>query len=257
MKTTRRDFIKNTGLAGIAAMSLPGLASLPDTLKISKTDNKEKQLTILFQGDSVTDGNRTRNNDWSHCLGHGYVYLIASRLWYNHTDRNLMFYNRGVGGDIVKDLENRWQQDTLDLKPDLISILVGVNDIHLIVKNRNPETAEQFEERYKKILDKTKEALPDTRIVLCEPFILPIGMVTEKTDVWEKALKERQDIIGKLSGIYKTSLVKLQDAFNEACKRAPADYWSSDGVHPKPAGHELIARTWLKTVRQELTFIKE
>jgi len=257
MDTTRRDFIKNVGLSGLALMSLPEMLLATEPVESLKKNDKNKGLTFLFQGDSITDGNRTRDNDWNHVMGHGYAYLIASRLWYDYIDKDFMFYNRGISGNRVKDLETRWQQDALDLKPDVLSILIGVNDVIAIVEGWNPDSIEQFEESFRRILDKTKEALPDTLIVLCEPFILPLGWANKKTEIWQAEIPKRQKIVKQLAESYNAVFVELQKPFNDACKKAPANYWIWDGVHPMPAGHELIARLWIKEVAKKLTFLNK
>lgn len=122
-------------------------------------------MTILFQGDSITDGGRSRNADWNHIMGHGYAYLIASRLWYDYPKEDLMAYNRGISGNKIKDLQERWQKDTIDLKPDVLSILIGVNDVARIIGNEN--SIEAWRENYRKLLDKTKKELPNTTLILC------------------------------------------------------------------------------------------
>jgi len=132
-----------------------------------------------------------------------------------------------------------------------------VNDVWAMIKNNNPDSIDKFEETYKRILDKTKDALPNTLIVLCEPFILPLGWVNEKTEIWQTEILKRQIIVRKLAETYHTVFVELQEPFNSACQKAPSNYWIWDGVHPMPAGHELIARLWIKEVRKKLTFIKE
>ena len=255
MDDSRREFIKKIGLTGIAAVSVPEMLVATNRAAASGNFDKNKGLTFLFQGDSITDGNRTRNNDWNHVMGHGYAYLIASRLWYDHPDKNLMFYNRGISGNRVKDLDARWQQDTLDLKPDVLSILIGVNDVLAMVRNNNPEPAQAFRETYMKILDKTRAALPDTRIVLCEPFILPLGWVNDKTEIWQDEILKRQQMVRELAETYQTMFVELQKPFRDACRKAPASYWIWDGVHPMPAGHELIARLWIREVGKKLRFV--
>src|SRR3954470_9511655 len=121
----RRTFLKNAATLGMAA------SLMPKTLLASANEYNSKEgegLTFLFQGDSITDGNRTRNNDWNHVMGHGYQYIIASKLWYDLPKKGLHFFNRGVSGNKVTDLAARWQQDTLELKPDILSILIGIND---------------------------------------------------------------------------------------------------------------------------------
>ena len=91
MNTSRRDFIRILGISGLTAQSLPTILSTKNSIERSQESNKSKGLTFLFQGDSITDGNRTRDNDWNHIVGHGYAYIIASRLWYDYPEKDLMF----------------------------------------------------------------------------------------------------------------------------------------------------------------------
>ena len=233
---TRRDLVKNIILSGIAARNVPDWVPL------------EENFTFLFQGDSITDGNRSRNLDWNHVLGHGYVYLIASRLWCDHTSKGFHFFNRGISGNKVTDLAARWQQDTLDIKPQLLSILVGVNDLNSMFTHENTVTADSFREVYAGLLTKTREQLPGTRIVLCEPFLLPVGKVKDQWEAWSAEMKVRQAIVRELASQFKATFVPLQEEFDKACKKAPAEYWIWDGVHPMPGGHELIARKWIRVV---------
>lgn len=255
MESTRRKFIKQIGLTCMVTMNLPDNLFANPMESPVKDNRNDKGLTILFQGDSITDGNRTRDNDWNHIMGHGYAYLIASRLWFDYTDKNLMFYNRGISGNRVKDLEARWKMDTLDLKPDILSIMIGVNDLISIVKNWDSEPFEKFEDTFKRLLDTTKQAMPNTQIVLCEPFILPLGWVNENPRLWQEEILKQQILVRKLAESYNAVFVELQEPFNSACKKAPANYWIWDGIHPMPAGHELIARQWINSVCKKLTFI--
>jgi len=142
--TNRRDFIKKTALTSAAIIA--GSKMMGNPLPEKKITSG-KNTVFLFQGDSITDGNRTRDNDWNHVIGHGYAYLIASRLWYNHPDQQWMFYNRGISGNTVNDLYNRWQPDVIDLKPDVISILVGINDVYGIVKGYLQQSIDDFEKK--------------------------------------------------------------------------------------------------------------
>jgi hypothetical protein len=104
MKTSRRDFIRRLGISGLAAMSLPKIVSATNSIEGSQESDKRNGVTFLFQDDSITDGNRTRGKDWNHVLAHGYAYLIASRLWYDYADKDLMLYNRGISGNRIRDL---------------------------------------------------------------------------------------------------------------------------------------------------------
>ena len=197
----------------------------------------------LFQGDSITDGNRGRSADPNHILGHGYAFLIAAKYGAAFPERKLVFLNRGISGNKVTDLEARWQRDTLELKPDLLSILVGVNDT-----GRAP--LEVFEPTYNKLLTETKNVHPSVRFVLLEPFCLPVGHTLERGEAWVAELSERQHITARLAKKHSAVLVPCQKVFTDACKRASADYWIWDGIHPTYSGHQLLADAWVEAVRK-------
>ncbi|MEO6150603.1 MAG: SGNH/GDSL hydrolase family protein [Mucilaginibacter sp.] len=241
---SRRSFFKQAAAIGVA-VSLPKLVDADD----DATSTGVKGLKILFQGDSITDGNRTRDNDRNHIMGHGYAYLIASRLGYDHPERQFHFYNRGISGNKVPDLDARWQTDTLGIKPDILSILIGVNDAQAAL-NDKANTAELYEKGYRDLLQQTKTALPGVVLVICEPFILPVGRVKADWENWHRETAKRQAIAKALATEFNAVFVGLQDKFNEALEKASADYWMWDGIHPMPAGHELIAREWLKAVKK-------
>jgi lysophospholipase L1-like esterase len=249
MKNNRRDFLKKISLAGAAALILPEILAAKDK-EDDETDDANMSKTFLFQGDSITDGGRSYNKDWNHVFGQDYAYLITSRLGYKYPRRDYNFFNRGISGNKVSDLAARWQTDTLDIKPDLLSILIGVNDVFGVVVKGETFTVDDFGNTYDALLDKTIKALPNVELVLCEPFILPVGMVKEKPDLWNAEIQKRQPIVQHLAEKYNAVYVPLQDVFTKAIKKAPADHWIWDGVHPMPAGHELIAREWIKAVHK-------
>ncbi|TSD67059.1 SGNH/GDSL hydrolase family protein [Inquilinus sp. KBS0705] len=245
---SRRSFIRQSALVGAAA-GLPSILKASDNLSAEKISN---DAVILFQGDSITDGNRTRDNDWNHVMGHGYACLIASRLWFDHPDKKFHFFNRGISGNKIPDLTARWQTDTLDIKPNLLSILIGVNDSLGAIMGDPIYTPENYESGYHALLKQTKEALPNIKLVICEPFILPVGKVKDNWDKWKEVVTTRQAIAKKLSEEFDAIFVDFQDEFNKALSKAPADYWIWDGVHPMPGGHELMARHWLKVVNKTI-----
>lgn len=198
---------------------------------------------ILFQGDSITDGNRGRNSDPNHILGHGYQFIISCKYGEELAERHLLFMNRGVSGNRVADLARRWQKDTIDLKPDILSILIGVNDLGSGV------SADQFQQQYDQLLADTMKVLPNVKLILCEPFGLPVGKKKDIWDTYRKDLEMRQAIVAKLAAKYHAADVKLQKIFDDATKRAPAEYWIWDGVHPTYSGHQLLADEWERTVQ--------
>jgi lysophospholipase L1-like esterase len=239
----RRKFLLNA-LASVTISAVLPDQSFSNPLK--EFEKEEGSLTVLFQGDSITDGNRTRNTDWNHVMGHGFAYIIASRLWYDYPAKGLHFFNRGISGNRVTQLAERWQTDTIDLKPDVINILVGINDTEAAIKGNVSCTPEQFENDYRTLLKWTKEKLPDVKLVLCEPFLLPVGRVKENFETYQTEIAKRQQVAKLLSDEFKAIYIPFQSAFNDALSKAPAEYWIWDGIHPMPAGHELMARFWLE-----------
>lgn len=209
----------------------------------------DKVWSILFQGDSITDGNRGRNDDPNHILGHGYAYMIAAELGVELAEQQPLFINRGISGDRASDLYARWNEDAISLRPDWLSILIGVNDIWRMMNQDPSGVTDRYERAYRHILEETKVVLPETRLILCEPFILNTGAPAEDWNHWHTKIKHYQAVVRKLAVDYDAVLVPLQDLFDEACSRADAAYWLWDGVHPTTAGHGLIARRWLDVVQ--------
>jgi len=199
---------------------------------------------VLFQGDSITDGNRGRSADPNHILGHGYVFIIAARHGAAFPGLKLDFMNRGISGNTVTNLQQRWQKDTLDLKPDLLSILIGVND------SGRGMPLDQYEAAYDRLLADTKAANPNIKLVLCEPFLLPVGKKKDNYDASRADIQKRRDIEARLAKKHGAALVKFQSAFDEACQRAPAEHWIWDGVHPTYSGHQIMADAWERAVRE-------
>jgi lysophospholipase L1-like esterase len=230
-------------LAGWSCLS-PRAEPPEETARVPALPAFEKDARILFQGDSITDGNRGRNQDPNHILGHGYAFIIAAKYGAAAPELNLTFLNRGVSGNTINDLAKRWQKETLDLKPTLLSVLVGIND------TSRDLPLEQFEKEYDRLLTDAKENNPKLRLVLGEPFTLPSGPKKDGFEKWQASVKQRQEVVAKLSKKHGAALVRYQKVFDDACRRAPADYWIWDGVHPTYSGHQLMADEWVRTVKE-------
>ena len=198
----------------------------------------EPNERILFQGDSITDGNRGRSADPNHILGHGYAFIIAARHGAAFPERKLDFYNRGVSGNTVLDLEKRWAKDTLALKPTLLSIMIGVND-----QSRNV-ALEAYEATYDKLLTDARAQNPKLKLVLIEPFVRHPGKPVPE------GIVARQAIVAKLAQKHGAALVKLQKVFDDAAAKTADDYWVWDTVHPTYRGHQLLADEWERVVRE-------
>lgn len=199
---------------------------------------------ILFQGDSITDGNRGRTADPNHILGHGYVYLIAARHGAAFPEMQLDFINRGISGNTVLDLQKRWQKETLDLKPDVLSVLIGVND------SGRKVPLDPYEEVYDSLLASARAANPKLKLVLCLPFQLDQRATVPADGSPNADIVKRQAIVLKLAAKYGAAVVDFQKALDDACRRAPAVYWIWDGVHPTTAGHQVLADAWESAVRR-------
>ena len=203
-----------------------------------------KATVVLFQGDSITDSGRDRNSkdaNASGALGSGYPLLVSAAALAAHPDRELRFFNRGVSGNTVPDLEARWTTDTLDLKPDVLSILIGVNDIWHKLNGNYAGTVQDYERQYTALLDETRKALPRTQIIVLEPFVLRCGAVTAR---WFPEFDERRAVAARVAKQAKATFVALQAMFDQKAKSSRPEYWAADGVHPTPAGHAAIAELW-------------
>ena len=204
---------------------------------------------ILFQGDSITDAGRDRErqgrpND-ARAMGRGYPLLIGAELLRDYAKLNLRVYNRGISGNKVPDLDARWQDDCIALKPAVLSILIGVNDIWHKLNGRYDGSVKQYGEGFHALVRRTRDALPDTRIVICEPFVLRTGAVN---DTWFPEFDDRRAQAREVAQEANADWVPFHSMFEKhvAVGTAP-DWWAADGVHPSMAGHALMAKQWRET----------
>ena len=251
----RRMFIASSAVGASGAVVAAGAGAAEPRANASgvagygyRLPKIKQAATLLFQGDSITDMKWGRNqDDRNHYLGHSYVYLIASRLHTDMPEANLNFLNRGVSGNTVADLNARWQKDAIALKPDVLSILVGVNDVGRAVRSNKEVDVDAYEAGYRSLLEKSRKLNPELKIVLLEPFVLPVTRVKAGWTAWRGQIDRLRLIVAKLAAEHKAVLLKTQDIFDKAAKRADPSHWIWDGVHPLPQGHELIARNWIET----------
>ncbi|MEO0416945.1 MAG: GDSL-type esterase/lipase family protein, partial [Verrucomicrobiota bacterium] len=175
-------------------------------------------------------------------LGHSYVFMVAGRLGIELAEAQLDFYNRGISGNTVEQLKARWQEDVIDMHPDILTVLIGTNDVG---KKVSPES---FEADYRAILQSSRDANPKLKIVLLDPFVLKSGGLKNE-QAWQarrSATDQLRVVVARLAEEFDAVHIETQALFDEATQSAPADYWLWDGIHPLPQGHELIARHWVK-----------
>ncbi|MBR3943270.1 MAG: SGNH/GDSL hydrolase family protein [Clostridia bacterium] len=208
-------------------------------------------MRILFQGDSITDAGWNRDND--QFLGTGYPRLVEAALGFEEPGQHT-FINRGISGNRIVDLYARIKRDIINLKPDVMSILIGINDVwHEFSESPNGVDAEKFYKIYDMLIEEIKAALPDIKIMILEPFVLKARATEDETgEKWPQFYGEtllRAEKAKKIAEKHNLPFIPLQDKFDEAAKKAPADYWLFDGVHPTAKGHELIKTEWLKAYK--------
>lgn len=197
---------------------------------------------VLFQGDSITDAGRNRENGAD--LGRGYAWMTSALYGSAFPENQVKFLNRGISGNRVVDLQGRWQEDCLDLKPTVVSIYIGINDTWRKYDRNDPTSAEAYEAGYRELLVRTKEEL-GAKIVMIEPFVLP---VPEDRRTWREDLDPKITVVRELAREFGARFVPLDGLFAQASMQAEPAFWAPDGVHPSPAGHALIAKAWLQAV---------
>ena len=201
-------------------------------------------MRILFQGDSITDCGRDWNNDGQ--LGRGYAHLVSATLGFSEPNEHT-FINKGISGNRVVDLYARIKRDIINYKPDVMSILIGVNDVwHELGDSPNGVDADKFFKIYSMLIEEVKEALPNIKIMILEPFVLEACSTTENWEFFKTETKKRAEMARKIAEKYNLPFIELQKGFDELAKLAPNSYWLGDGVHPTSAGHEFIKNEWLK-----------
>ena len=244
---SRRSLLATAGIAG--------LASSISTNLMAGHHEKANQLslpkgtTILFQGDSITDAGRDKKNQIANqqkALGAGYAWMAASHLLIKNPQLNLTIHNRGISGNKVHQLANRWDKDCLDLKPDILSIMIGVNDIWHGLNGKYEGTVKTYEDDFLNLMERTRKALPKTQFVICEPFVLRCGAVNEK---WFPEFDRYRAAARKVADQNNATFVPFQSMFDEAVQYAPPKHWAGDGVHPSSHGASLMAHFWTQSVQ--------
>jgi lysophospholipase L1-like esterase len=250
----RRNFFKKSALAGVAALSIPEIvkAAIPEARPVDEAVRRpfSQGDVVLFQGDSITDWRRDKKKEdepnQPGPLGDGYVLYTAASLLVSEAGKDLRIYNRGLSGNKVFQLADRWDKDCIQLQPNVLSILIGVNDFWHTKTSGYTGTVDSYKSDYLALVMRTLDALPNTRIVICEPFIIHGG--TALDDTWEHNFAPYREAARSVAAAFGLAFVPFQTVFNEALKKAPAAYWGADGVHPSMAGAQLMAQAWIKGI---------
>jgi lysophospholipase L1-like esterase len=241
--TSRRAWLQ--GALSLGALGSLGSAANAQAPSAGKS-SLQKGSVILFQGDSITDAGRDKAvllpNDGK-ALGKGYAALATGEILLAHPDLELKCHNRGISGNKIPDLAARWDKDAVELKPAVLSILIGVNDLwHTFAfGNKYKATVEDYEKGYRELIQRSLKEIPGVRIVICEPF-------TTRTSDDFKPLAAYRAVSKKLADEMKLTFVPFQSLFDDAVKVAPAEFWLWDGIHPSMAGYAIMVRMWREVV---------
>jgi len=246
---SRRSFIKKAALGTVAAISIPEILSAAMPKEKIKGIKLLKEQVILFQGDSITDSGRNKEDtgfNTARNLGSGYPLLAGAAILNKYEALNLKIYNKGISGNKVFQLAERWDKDCLELKPDVLSVLIGVNDIWHKLNGTYNGTAEIYRNDYIALLERTIKALPNVKLIICEPFA--VKGVKAVDDKWYPEFFDYQKAAKDIARQFRATFIPFQSVFDETQKRAPGSYWTGDGVHPTLAGAQLMAKAWMKAI---------
>lgn len=224
---------------------------------------------VLFIGDSITDGawgnskvwntpSAQRNQrDMNHIYGHGYMMIAASHYEALYPAVGWTFWNRGISGNTLDDLAMRWEDDVLALKPDIVSILIGTNDVDKALREGRTIDPEAWGMRMRGLLDRVRAQNPDARFVLCTPFVAKAGKIGARDDY-----DKRKEMVGALGSVikmvgkeYQATVVPFDSLVEEtiaSTPQLPVGYWIWDGIHPTPAMHYRMAMTWIERVDKDI-----
>ena len=206
----------------------------------------KKGQTVLFQGDSITDCGRDREDITS--LSEGYPGIVAQMYHLLFPENEVTFINRGISGNRAIDLLDRYDEDFKAIHPDFISILIGINDTWRRYDSNDPTSAEKFERNYRKLLEKIKSDMPHCKIMIIEPFLLYSQPGLER---WREDLDPKIQVVRKLAKEYADYYLPLDGIFaKEEVTRYSCKEMTEDGVHPTPLGHAIIAEEYLKVLNQ-------
>lgn len=248
-KQNRRSFIKRAALTGITALSLPEIVKAAVPAASKKITLSESEV-ILFQGDSITDAGRNRDaNDFNNpkALGSGYAMLASAELLNEKPHLDLKIYNKGISGNKVYQLAERWEKDALALSPGTLSILIGVNDYWHTKTNQYAGTVDTYVNDFRALLERTRKALPQVKLIIGEPFAVPGIRAVDAS--WYPDFDAYRAAAKTIAEEFDAVFIPYQEVFNKATRLAPGVYWTHDGVHPSLAGAQLMAEAWLRTIR--------
>ena len=222
----------------------------------------KKGMRFLFIGDSITDGGWGRSGgsmmtteqrnqkDLNHIYGHSYMMLCAARIQSDYPEQETQFFNRGISGNTLQDLQGRWKTDCLDLNPDVVTLLIGTNDVDQYLSGKAPLDMKEWENNYRLLLNQLREVNPNVEIALGTPFVAQVGRIGSMDNYQQRKalIAECATVVRRIASDYNALLLDYEKMFN-GLTEPDASYWIWDGIHPTAAGHQKMADLWLNTIK--------
>ena len=219
-------------------------------------------MRFLFIGDSITDGGWGRSGgnmmtteqrnqkDLNHIYGHSYMILCAARIQSDYPEQETQFFNRGISGNTLPDLQGRWKTDCLDLNPDVVTLLIGTNDVDQYLSGKAPLDMKTWEQNYRQLLDQLREVNPNVKISLGTPFVAQVGRIGSMDNYQQRKalIAECATVVRRIASDYNALLLDYEKMFN-GLTEPNVSYWIWDGIHPTAAGHQKMADLWLNTIK--------
>jgi lysophospholipase L1-like esterase len=203
----------------------------------------QSKSRLLMIGDSITDCGRFYDESG---LGDGYVRFIDDMLKEKYPQLGIEVINRGISGNTIRDLKHRWQQDVLDLKPDWLSLMIGINDVWQQIDHWLPEAHWVTIAEYERTLDELVGLVASSLngLILMTPYVLELG----KTDEMRVKMDRYGSVVRKIARKYDAVFVDTQAAFNDFLQRMDVRELSNDRVHMNAVGHQVLAKAFLAAV---------
>lgn len=214
-------------------------------------------MKLLFFGDSITDaGKNVETPSLVYNYGVGFVRMIADKVFHEDPEKYKII-NRGNSGNRLVDMYARMKPDVWEQEPDVVTVLAGINDIWLELLFKNGFTVERYEKVYRLIIEETKQALPNVKMILCEPFVLKGSATMDTEEVPNKfemfsKIYDYAKVVKKLAKEYDLTFLPLQEKFTLATKNCKVEHYLYDGVHPNILGANLIATEWVKCFKEKI-----
>lgn len=203
--------------------------------------------TFLFQGDSITDCGR---RDGAAPYGGGYAALFREMTLALYPERDITFINKGIGGNTTKDLKERWDDDTIRVQPDWMSLLIGINDLHRYLFNPDPAikvSVAEYRDHYDWLLERVTKDTP-AKLVLLEPFYISISSCDTNRKLVLDLIPEYIQVVHDMAAKYNALLVPMHSVYEAHLVFHDADHFCPEPVHPNRGGHLVMALEMMKVL---------